>query len=403
MSFSSVINLGTVSPAITKVKLSACTGSTCDNPVVITGYDNYDVWSGTKTISGIPDTTNYVKVEALDTSCVGITQCLQISGKPGTPTPTPTATPTPTIGSPTPTPTATPTPYYLLLSRCDAAPGTITGWTANAYTQSQMQITDIFWSAGGYYYSVINYQQAPPSPVGTIEGSKNVSGFTSCSQTPDAYVEPPATPGVGFLVYTGGTFNDSSTPCSTYESELIDQTATVFLSGHTIPAVDDYVYTTNVCVTTFVGNSTYYWAFANGKKYALVIGSSGQISEATPCGPTATFSTSTITAARQGGTAGTTTETSGTTITVVNGTVTIKLKTWVVTGYRSDTTITVNGSSISPEFAGQGATPLTGTGEGNASFATFTLPVGVYTVTDWTVSAISDGTQTVVQAKLEQV
>ena len=37
MSFSSVINLGTVSPAITKVKLSACTGSTCDNPVVITG------------------------------------------------------------------------------------------------------------------------------------------------------------------------------------------------------------------------------------------------------------------------------------------------------------------------------------------------------------------------------
>jgi len=106
MSFSSVINLGTFSPAITKVKLSACTGSTCDNPVVITGYDNYDVWSGTKTISGIPDTTNYIKVEALGT-CADTIQCLQISGKPGTPTPTPTATPTVT---PTPTPTITSTP-----------------------------------------------------------------------------------------------------------------------------------------------------------------------------------------------------------------------------------------------------------------------------------------------------
>jgi hypothetical protein len=136
MSFSSVINLGTVSPAITKVKLSACTGSTCDNPVVITGYDNYDVWSGTKTISGIPDTTNYVKVEALDTSCVGITQCLEITGKPGTPTPTPTATPTPTptvtptsggpTFTPTPTPTVTPTPtpnYYNITVNLQGAVG----------------------------------------------------------------------------------------------------------------------------------------------------------------------------------------------------------------------------------------------------------------------------------------
>lgn len=104
MSFSTVINLGTVSAAITKVKLSACTGSTCDNPVVITGYDNYDVWSGTQTISGIPDDTNYIKVEALGT-CAGTIQCLLVTGKPGTPTPTPTAT-----GTPTPTPTVTPTP-----------------------------------------------------------------------------------------------------------------------------------------------------------------------------------------------------------------------------------------------------------------------------------------------------
>jgi hypothetical protein len=119
--------------------------------------------------------------------------------------------------------------------------------------------------------------------------------------------------------------------------------------------------------------------------------------------PTASFSTSTITAFRIGGTPGTTTETSGTTITVINGTVTIKLKTWVIGGYRSDTSITIGGSSYSPEFAGAGAIPLAGLGEGNASYTTFPLGVGTYTITNWTVSAISDGTQTIAQAKLEQV
>ena len=118
--------------------------------------------------------------------------------------------------------------------------------------------------------------------------------------------------------------------------------------------------------------------------------------------PTASFSTSIISAFRSG-TAGTTTETSSTTITVINGTVTIKLKSWVISGYRSDTSITIGLSSYSPDFSGSGATPLSGTGEGNASFITFTLGVGVYTITNWTVSAISDGTQTIVQAKLEQV
>jgi hypothetical protein len=121
------------------------------------------------------------------------------------------------------------------------------------------------------------------------------------------------------------------------------------------------------------------------------------------CEGVATFSTSLISASRPSGAALTTTETSGTTITVTYNTVTIKLSTWVISGYRSDTSITVNGSSISPDFAGQGATPLSGTGEGNASYTTFILPVGVYNVTDWTVSAISDGSQTIVQAKLEQV
>jgi hypothetical protein len=119
--------------------------------------------------------------------------------------------------------------------------------------------------------------------------------------------------------------------------------------------------------------------------------------------PSASFSTSTITASRTNGIAGTTTVTGTTTITVTNGTVTIRLKTWVVTGYRADTTIDIGANSYSPDFAGQGATPLSGVGEGNASSSTFTLGVGTYNITNWNVSAISDGTLTIAQAKLEQV
>ena len=118
--------------------------------------------------------------------------------------------------------------------------------------------------------------------------------------------------------------------------------------------------------------------------------------------PTASFTTSTITAVRTNGTAGTTTETSGTTITVINGTVTIRLKTWVETGYRSNTSLTIGINTYSPGESGQGITG--GTGIGYASSTTFTLGVGVYNITNWTVSAISDGSQTTVtQAKLEQV
>jgi hypothetical protein len=116
--------------------------------------------------------------------------------------------------------------------------------------------------------------------------------------------------------------------------------------------------------------------------------------------PSVSFTTTNIYGSRSNG-AGTTTLTSGTTITVIGGTVTIKLKTWVVTGYRADTSITIGGNSYSPNEAGQGTTG--GTGEGYASYTTFTLGVGVYNVTNWTVSAISDGSLTVAQAKLEQV
>jgi hypothetical protein len=114
--------------------------------------------------------------------------------------------------------------------------------------------------------------------------------------------------------------------------------------------------------------------------------------------PEASFTTSTINAFRPSGAAGTTTVTTGTTITVINGTATIRLKAWVVTGYRADTTLTISGNAYSPSQAGQD-----GTGEGNATFVDINLPIGVYNITSWSVDAITDGSQTVAQAKIQQI
>jgi hypothetical protein len=105
-----------------------------------------------------------------------------------TPSPTPASTPTASLGiTPTPTPTPTAYKYFLLLDRCDAEPGTITGWTLNSYSQSQIMIGDIF-ASSTYFYQVINYNLV--SQGGSIEGSLNTSGFTSCDETPGHYVTP---------------------------------------------------------------------------------------------------------------------------------------------------------------------------------------------------------------------
>lgn len=214
-----------------------------------------------------------------------------------TPTPTVTPTPTPTVTgptstptvTPTPTPTATETPYYLLLSRCDAEPGTITGWTLNPFPQSQIMVGDIFYSAGGFYYEVINYQQAQPSPAGTLEGSKAV-GYTSCEQTPGHWVPPPPIVGNGLLVYTGETYGSSTSACNdiVYQSDAAASGTTWYLSGHTVPADGDYLYTTPYCLPleTAVGNSNYYIVFSGGTKYAMTIGGTGYISNVTTCGAT---------------------------------------------------------------------------------------------------------------------
>jgi hypothetical protein len=198
-------------------------------------------------------------------------------------------TPTPTLtATPTPTPTATPTPYYLQLSRCDSAPNTVTGWTLNAYTQLQIQVGDIFYSAGGSYYQVINYQQSPPSPAGIIDGSKS-NDYTSCDQTPGHYVAPTVDPGVSLLIHTGQTFNNTAEPCNMYESAIATNSTNVFLNGHTIPANGDYAYTTAACNVTFVGNSYYYASLVNSIRYTFTIGDGGYINNVTNCANVPTF------------------------------------------------------------------------------------------------------------------
>lgn len=203
-----------------------------------------------------------------------------------TPTPTPTSTPDgPTF---TPTPTPTETPWYLQLSRCDSAPNTVTGWTINTYVQSQIMVGDIFLSAGGFYYQVINYQTAQPSPAGIIDGSKASEQYQSCDDTPGHYVAPPVNPGVTLLIHTGQTFNNSDEPCAMYESAIGTNSLNVYLSGHTIPVNGDYVYTTAVCNETYVGNSNYYASLVSSTRYAFTIGDGGYINNVRNCSATPT-------------------------------------------------------------------------------------------------------------------
>ena len=291
-------------------------------------------------VDNIPIGTTHIKVVANRLSGVCNNLQPQIICIQGRPTPTPTPSSTPTsTPTPTPSPTTSPTP------------------TA----------TDI---------------PPTPTPTGTLNCLFDVvANIVTPTPTPTSTTPPPTPTSTPISIwYQLTNCSDSSVE---YSEEYPEGQ---FVINEKVTTPGNVWVITNVNTTTNPGGTLY------------AITSTGFMG----CGGVATFSRSTISASRTTG-AGTTTQTSGTTITVTYNTVTIKLSTWVISGYRSDTSITVNGSPISPEFAGQGGVPLSGTGEGNASFTTFTLPVGVYNVTDWTVSAISDGSQTIVQAKLEQV
>jgi hypothetical protein len=97
-----------------------------------------------------------------------------------TPTPTiaSTPTPTPTIG-PTPQPTATPTAYYLQVRACHDI--NVVAWTATPFTTDVLTYGQIFWSEGGFFYTVINASITPQG--GTLYGTRSYQ-YSSCTQTP---------------------------------------------------------------------------------------------------------------------------------------------------------------------------------------------------------------------------
>jgi hypothetical protein len=117
---------------------------------------------------------------------------------PSTPTPTPmptstpTPTPTPSLG-PTPTPTPTgpfatpqptstftaPTEYYLQVRACHDI--NIIEWTATPFTVDVLTYGQIFWSEGGFFYTVVNASTTPQG--GTLYGTRAYQ-YSTCADTP---------------------------------------------------------------------------------------------------------------------------------------------------------------------------------------------------------------------------
>ena len=197
--------------------------------------------------------------------------------------------------TPTPTSTVTPTPiyFYFKLKRCDVDPNDPSNvyWTTNRYPSDYMSYGDVF-DSSNFFYNVVDHSLTDQG--GTISGSKSTQ-YSTCNDVPGHWVYVPPPPGVGLLIYTGATYNNSTDPCNLYESTIAANSTIVYLSGHTIPANGDYAYTTNICNTTYAGNSNYYASLVNSTRYTFTIGSGGYINNVSQCGAITPTSTPTPT------------------------------------------------------------------------------------------------------------
>jgi hypothetical protein len=116
-----------------------------------------------------------------------------------TPTPTPPA-PSPSPSAPLPTPPAAtpeaspegPIYFYFKLKSCMEDPNSPTNvyWTYRSFLSTSMVYGNLFKSAGGVYYTIVDHSLTDQG--GTIDGSKSISPDPQvCSQVPN-YWQPQA-------------------------------------------------------------------------------------------------------------------------------------------------------------------------------------------------------------------
>jgi len=88
MAFSITLSLGTVGSSISNVKLYGCNssiGGECTSCTPLSGYENVGVATFPRVISGIPDGSTYIKVEAVGECSGSAQECIPITGLPITP------------------------------------------------------------------------------------------------------------------------------------------------------------------------------------------------------------------------------------------------------------------------------------------------------------------------------
>jgi hypothetical protein len=198
--------------------------------------------------------------------------------------------PTPTSSTPAPTPTSTPYMYWYELIRCDD--GTTTCYSVPMAGGASLA-GRVFYSGGQVHYTIGNYTNTTDTDPGNgacsgkVEGSVLDPGITCSSLGYTPPTSGPAIVGHGIRIYTGTTYANSTDACnaSVYQSDAGASGITLFLSGHTVPANTDFLYTTEYCTNVATsGNGNYYIGFSGATKYIFTISNGGgQINNLNDC------------------------------------------------------------------------------------------------------------------------
>ena len=202
---------------------------------------------------------------------------LTCGGSPSTPTPTNTNTPTPT-----------PTPLVYQLGYHATQPYTACLNATSAYStyrSSGLTLTNgvvLLKPDGvtpvdqGYYSDGTNHWRV-------LDTSGTLYAESLCT-TPTPTPSPtPIYQGIG--IYTGATYGNSNTACTTSTSP----NGTVYISNGDTLSNGDILYTNVTLTTAFNGNDQYYRIFITPTWYAAQISSGGFVSNLTNCTGVATY------------------------------------------------------------------------------------------------------------------